>query len=114
MELIAAIEDSYCIIQDLDFYNTRAKILFKTERNCFDNFMYSLCITAIQNAMSTTTMAATSSSMSLGERSNTVSNAFESIKDSNKDLNGMKENLKKKVDSREKVGKTMATLNKMF
>lgn len=114
MELIAAIEDSYCIIQDLDFYNTRAKFLFKTERNCFDNFMYSLCITAIQNAMSTTTMAATSTSMSLGERSNTVSNAFESIKDSNKDLNGMKENLKKKVDSREKVGKTMATLNKLF
>jgi hypothetical protein len=114
MELIAAIENSYCIIQDLDTYNSKARILFKTERNCFDNFMYSLCITAINNAMSQTTMAATSPNMSLGERSNTVSNAFLAIKDSNKDLNGMKENLRKRIDAREKMGKTMTKLNKLF
>lgn len=114
MELIAAIEDSYCIIQDLDMYNTKAKVLFRVNRNCFDNFMYSLCITAIQNAMSQTTMAATSTNMSLGERSNTVSNAFNAIKESNNDLNNMKEGLRKRVEGREKMGTSMKTLNKVF
>lgn len=114
LELIAVLEDSYCIIQDLDFYNTRAKALFKTDRNCFDNFIYSLCVTALKNAMSQTTMAATSTNMSLGERSNTVSNSFSEIKDSNKDLNEMKESLRKRVEAREKMGKTMSNLNKIF
>lgn len=114
MELIAAIEDSYCIIQDLDLYNTRAQALFRTQRNCYDSFEYSLCISAIQTAMQQTTMAATSTNMSLGERSNTISNSFKSIKDSNSDLNQQKEKLKKKVEGRETMKKSLNSLNAMM
>lgn len=114
VELLKAIEDSYCILQDLDFYNTRAKALFKTEKNCFDSFIYSISITAIENAMSTTKMAVTSTNMSLGDRSATVTSAFNSITDSNSKLNEQKESVKKKVDAREASKKSNQSLNKMF
>lgn len=114
VEFIRAVEDSYCVIQDLDLYNTRAKAMFKTDRNCFDNFIYQIALTAIENAISQTQMAATSANMSLGDRSNTINNAFKSITESNEALNDQKEKLKKKVDARDSAKKSMSNLNRLF
>ena len=75
---------------------------------------YKVNAKGLENAIWQTFMALQSKVMTLGERQKTMQDAYNNLKSSNSELNQMKEELRKKYESKQDVDKSLKTLAEWF
>lgn len=99
-EFVRTIEESYCVIQDLDLYLDLSEKVGLKNQGCFNDLSYRISLQGIENSIWQTSMALQSAVMTLGERQRAIQDAFDNLKESNKTLNTMKEGLRQQYESR--------------
>lgn len=113
-DFVKTIENSYCILKDLDYYlNISTEISIENE-SCFKKFKYEINTRGIQNSIWQTMMAVTSTSLSLGERQKSMQDAFENLKKSNEELHKMKEEIKANYERSITTKKSFKTLAQWY
>ncbi len=113
-DFVSAIEESYCIIQDLDYYKRLNTNNMYGNEGCFDDVNYKINLKGLENSIWQTLLALKSTVMTLGERQQAIQDAFDNLKSSNKELNSMKEKLRKKYESQEDRKKSLKILASWF
>ena len=100
MELLSSIEQSACVIKDLDYYWDLSKNKNNIEtKNCFGEVNIKMAINSIKNAVAAINTAVSSNLFALNERSENIVNSFRVIQESTKELYKIKEDLRTGVES---------------
>lgn len=113
-EFVRTIEESYCIVQDLDFYLDLSKKAGLKNQGCFEGLSYQINLRGIENSIWQTSMALQSAVMTLGERQRAIQDAFDNLKASNEALHTMKEGIRQQYESKTDHKKSFNNLAALF
>lgn len=113
-DFVKIIQESYCIIQDLDLYIDLSEQEGLKNEGCFKDMNYQISLQGIENSIWQTTMALQSAVMTLGERQKAIQDAYNNLKESNKALNIMKESIRQRYESKIDQEQSFSKLATLF